>query len=66
MKLTNEYININAQKGSVETVLLNGRRFDCGSIELNRASNYEFCSDPILGSTSHKFQSIHLAEIGIL
>ena len=26
-------INIHAQQGSVETVLLNGRRFDCGSVE---------------------------------
>ena len=26
-------INIHAQKGSVETVRLNGRRFDCGSME---------------------------------
>ena len=26
-------INIHAQQGSVETVRLNGRRFDCGSVE---------------------------------
>jgi UTP--glucose-1-phosphate uridylyltransferase len=26
-------INIHAQQGSVETVPLNGRRFDCGSVD---------------------------------
>lgn len=26
-------INIHAQRGSVETVRLNGRRFDCGSVD---------------------------------
>ena len=26
-------INIHAQQGSVETVRLNGRRFDCGSVD---------------------------------
>jgi UTP--glucose-1-phosphate uridylyltransferase len=38
-------INIQAQKGSVETVSLNGQRFDCGSVEgFMMASNYEFGS----------------------
>ena len=36
-------INIHAQAGSVETVRLNGRRFDCGSVEgYMEAVNYEF------------------------
>jgi UTP--glucose-1-phosphate uridylyltransferase len=36
-------INIHAQQGSVETVRLNGRRFDCGSVHgFMAASNYEF------------------------
>jgi UTP--glucose-1-phosphate uridylyltransferase len=36
-------INIHAQQGSVETVRLNGRRFDCGSLEgFMQASAYEY------------------------
>ena len=36
-------INIHAQQGSVETVRLNGWRFDCGSVDaLMRASNHEY------------------------
>ena len=36
-------INIHAQLGFVETVCLNGRRFDCGSVAgFIKASNYEF------------------------
>ena len=36
-------INIHAQHGSVETVRLNGRRFDCGSVEgFISASTHEF------------------------
>ena len=36
-------INIHAQRGSVETVRLNGRRFDCGSVNgYMAASIYEF------------------------
>lgn len=36
-------INIHAQQGSVETVRLNGRRFDCGSVKgFMEASTYEF------------------------
>ena len=36
-------INIHAQRGSVETVRLNGRRFDCGSVDgFVRASNHEY------------------------
>ena len=36
-------INIHAQQGSVETVCLNGRRFDCGSVHgFMAASNHEF------------------------
>tara|TARA_A100001015_G_scaffold209834_1_gene235027 strand:- start:928 stop:1410 length:483 start_codon:yes stop_codon:yes gene_type:complete len=36
-------INIHAQQGSVETVRLNGRRFDCGSVRgFMAASNHEF------------------------
>ena len=36
-------INIHAQHGSVETVCLNGLRFDCGSINgFMAASNYEY------------------------
>ena len=36
-------INIHAQQGSVETVRLNGRRFDCGSVHgFMAASNHEF------------------------
>ncbi len=36
-------INIHAQRGKVETVRLNGKRFDCGSVEgFMRASTYEF------------------------
>ena len=36
-------INIHANKGFVETVLLNGRRFDCGSVDgYMQASNYEY------------------------
>jgi len=36
-------INIHAQQGTVETVRLNGRRFDCGSVdEYISAVNYEY------------------------
>ena len=36
-------INIHAQEGSVETVPLNGWRFDCGSVDgFIQASNYEY------------------------
>ena len=36
-------INIHAQHGSVETVRLNGERFDCGSVDgFMRASHYEY------------------------
>ena len=36
-------INIHAQQGSFETVNLNGRRFDCGSVAgFMAASNHEF------------------------
>ena len=36
-------INIHAQQGAVETVRLNGRRFDCGSVdEYVSAVNYEY------------------------
>ena len=36
-------INIHAQHGSVETVRLNGRRFDCGSVGgFMRASNHQY------------------------
>ena len=36
-------INIHAQQGFVETVRLNGLRFDCGSVDgFMRASNYEY------------------------
>ena len=36
-------INIHAQQGSVETVGLNGRRFDCGSVDgFMKASQYEY------------------------
>jgi UTP--glucose-1-phosphate uridylyltransferase len=36
-------INIHAQQGSVETVRLNGKRFDCGSVDgFMRASNHEY------------------------
>ena len=36
-------INIHIQKSSVETVRLNGRRFDCGSVEgFMKASSHEF------------------------
>ena len=36
-------INIHAEKGSVETVRLNGRRFDCGSVEgFIQATNFKF------------------------
>ena len=36
-------INIHAQQGSVETVRLNGRRFDCGSVDgFMRATNFEY------------------------
>ena len=43
-------INIHAQQGSVETVHLNGRRFDCGSMAgFMEASNHEFAN--------RKFQS---------
>ena len=38
-------INIHAQQGSVETVHLNGRRFDCGSMAgFMEASNHEFAN----------------------
>ena len=38
-------INIHAQQGAVETVRLNGRRFDCGSVRgFMAASNHEFAS----------------------
>ena len=36
-------INIHAQKGSVETVRLNGRRFDCGSVDgFMQASTHKY------------------------
>ena len=36
-------INIHAQQGSVETVRLNGRRFDCGSVDgFMQASAHEY------------------------
>ena len=36
-------INIHAQQGSVETVRLSGRRFDCGSVDgFIRATNHEY------------------------
>jgi UTP--glucose-1-phosphate uridylyltransferase len=36
-------INLHAQQGSVETVRLKGRRFDCGSVDgFMRASNHEY------------------------
>ena len=36
-------INLHAQQGRVETVRLNGRRVDCGSVDgFMRASNYEY------------------------
>ena len=36
-------INTHAQQGSVETVRLNGRRFDCGSVDgFIQASLYEY------------------------
>ena len=36
-------INIHAQKGLVEAVRLNGRRFDCGSVDgFIKASSYEY------------------------
>ena len=36
-------INIHAQQNTVETVRLNGRRFDCGSVDgFIRASNHEY------------------------
>jgi UTP--glucose-1-phosphate uridylyltransferase len=36
-------INIHAQRGSVEIVRLNGRRFDCGSLEgFMKANSYEY------------------------
>ena len=36
-------INIHAQQGSVETVRLNGRRFDCGSVDgFMQASIHEY------------------------
>ena len=36
-------INKHAQQGSVETVRLNGRRFDCGSVDgFMRATNHEY------------------------
>ena len=36
-------INIHAQRGSVDTVRLNGRRFDCGSVDgFMQAINFEF------------------------
>ena len=36
-------INIHARQGAVETVRLNGRRFDCGSVEgFMRASHHEY------------------------
>lgn len=36
-------ININAQRGSVETMRLNGRRFDCGSVDgFMEAANFEY------------------------
>ena len=43
-------INIHAQRGSVETVRLNGQRFDCGSVDgFLDASIYEFKSRRISG-----------------
>ena len=39
-------INIHAQQGSVETVRLNGRRFDCGSVDgFYAASAYEYAQE---------------------
>ena len=36
-------INIHAQRGSFETVRLNGRRFDCGSVDgYMQATHYEY------------------------
>lgn len=36
-------INVHAQQGLVETVRLNGRRFDCGSVDgFMQASAYEY------------------------
>ena len=36
-------INIHAQRGAVETVKLNGLRFDCGSVDgFIRASTHEY------------------------
>ena len=36
-------ININAQQGAVETVRLNGKRFDCGSVKgFIQASIHEY------------------------
>ena len=36
-------INIHAQQGSVDTVRLNGQRFDCGSVDgFIKASNHEY------------------------
>ena len=36
-------INIHAQQGSIETVRLNGRRFDCGSVDgFMQASSHEY------------------------
>tara|TARA_B100000768_G_C11274329_1_gene375064 strand:+ start:1691 stop:1894 length:204 start_codon:yes stop_codon:yes gene_type:complete len=36
-------INIHAQQNSVETVSLNGRRFDCGSVDgFMKASSHEY------------------------
>ena len=40
-------INIHAQRGSVEMVRLNGKRFDCGSVEgFMAAFSNEFASRP--------------------
>ena len=42
-------INIHAQKGAVETVRLNGQRFDCGSVDgFMRASKHEY--DKLFGN----------------
>ena len=42
-------INIHAQQGSVETVRLNGRRFDCGSVDgFMRASAYEYAQKLVI------------------
>ena len=42
-------INIHARQGSVETVRLNGQRFDCGSVDgFMRASAYEYAQKLVI------------------